>query len=301
MSWVACGRFDAYWETPINSWDVLAGRLIVEEAGGWVSEFLSGKGFLEGNPILAAAPGIGAELRRLLEPRTKRPDYGRSSTKGRRQAAAIAEPSGKAVPLYSLWLLPDPDRKDQLLRTIEELAALVETPTFLPHVTIQGGILPPLDALRKEVLPQLDEGPPFSLEIQSVETSSAYFRSLYLRLGISPSFGRLQELTAAKLGTRAGLPPFPHLSLSYGKGPEPEGKRVLTNRLGAEYAGRLYVIYRDRTGKMSTSIPIDSWEITKTKLNEGVGITSQTYFRRSRRGCSGSMSQTETASQTLSE
>ena len=68
MSWVACGRFDAYWETHINSWDVLAGLLIVEEAGGWVSEFLSGKGFLEGNPILAAAPGIGAELRRLLEP-----------------------------------------------------------------------------------------------------------------------------------------------------------------------------------------------------------------------------------------
>lgn len=182
-----------------------------------------------------------------------------------RQAAAIAEPSGKAVPLYSLWLLPDPDRKDQLLRTIEELAALFETPTFLPHVTIQGDILPPLDALRKEVLPQLDEGPPFSLEIQSVETSSAYFRSLYLRLGISPSFGRLQELTAAKLGTRAGLPPFPHLSLSYGKGPEPEGKRVLANRLGAEYAGQAVVFTGIVLVKCSSSIPIDSWEIIEER------------------------------------
>jgi myo-inositol-1(or 4)-monophosphatase len=68
MAWTACGRFDAYWEPHINSWDVLAGLAIASEAGCWVSDFLAGKGFDEGNPILAAAPGIAEKLRGLLGP-----------------------------------------------------------------------------------------------------------------------------------------------------------------------------------------------------------------------------------------
>jgi myo-inositol-1(or 4)-monophosphatase len=68
MAWTACGRFDAYWEPHINSWDVLAGLAIAKEAGCWVSDFLEGEGFLEGNSILAAAPGIAGELHGLLEP-----------------------------------------------------------------------------------------------------------------------------------------------------------------------------------------------------------------------------------------
>jgi len=36
---VACGRFDAFWEFNLNPWDTAAGVLIVEEAGGQVSDF----------------------------------------------------------------------------------------------------------------------------------------------------------------------------------------------------------------------------------------------------------------------
>lgn len=42
MCWVAAGRFDGYWEDCLNPWDVSAGKLIVEEAGGKVTDF-SGK------------------------------------------------------------------------------------------------------------------------------------------------------------------------------------------------------------------------------------------------------------------
>ncbi len=39
LCYVACGRFDAYWEYELNPWDFSAGKLIVEEAGGQVSDF----------------------------------------------------------------------------------------------------------------------------------------------------------------------------------------------------------------------------------------------------------------------
>lgn len=59
---VASGRIDGYCELHMNSWDALAGLLLVEEAGGWTNDFLGGSGLREGNPILACTP----ELRSVL-------------------------------------------------------------------------------------------------------------------------------------------------------------------------------------------------------------------------------------------
>lgn len=39
LCWVACGRFDAFWEQNLNPWDIAAGYLIVEEAGGKITNF----------------------------------------------------------------------------------------------------------------------------------------------------------------------------------------------------------------------------------------------------------------------
>ncbi|OGR49060.1 MAG: hypothetical protein A2021_00180 [Elusimicrobia bacterium GWF2_52_66] len=39
MAWLAAGRTDGYWEFSLKPWDVAAGRLLVEEAGGCVSDF----------------------------------------------------------------------------------------------------------------------------------------------------------------------------------------------------------------------------------------------------------------------
>lgn len=62
LAYVADGRSDAYAELHINAWDCLAGLLLVEEAGGRVSPFLSAGGLLEGCPILAASPAIAPVL-----------------------------------------------------------------------------------------------------------------------------------------------------------------------------------------------------------------------------------------------
>src|SRR5690606_5063436 len=39
LCWVACGRFDGFWEYNLNPWDIAAGYLIVQEAGGTITNF----------------------------------------------------------------------------------------------------------------------------------------------------------------------------------------------------------------------------------------------------------------------
>jgi myo-inositol-1(or 4)-monophosphatase len=63
---VAAGRIDAYIEMHINLWDVAAALCILPEAGAYVSDFTAGPGMTQGNPILAAAPGLAGVLVPLL-------------------------------------------------------------------------------------------------------------------------------------------------------------------------------------------------------------------------------------------
>jgi myo-inositol-1(or 4)-monophosphatase len=62
LAYVAAGRRDGYVENHINAWDCLAGNLLVAEAGGYVSDFLSGEGLRKGNPLIACAAGVKTAL-----------------------------------------------------------------------------------------------------------------------------------------------------------------------------------------------------------------------------------------------
>lgn len=66
LCYVACGRLDAYWDVELWPWDMSAGALIVEEAGGQVSD-LSGKMFNHlGNNILATNRVLHSEILKIL-------------------------------------------------------------------------------------------------------------------------------------------------------------------------------------------------------------------------------------------
>lgn len=67
LAYVAAGRLIGYCEAHINAWDCLAGILLVNEAGGWTSDFLADGGLLKGNPIVAAAPGVAEALSRIAD------------------------------------------------------------------------------------------------------------------------------------------------------------------------------------------------------------------------------------------
>ena len=53
LAYVACGRVDAFWELTLSPWDMAAGVILVEEAGGCVSDFWSGKDSLANGHIVA--------------------------------------------------------------------------------------------------------------------------------------------------------------------------------------------------------------------------------------------------------
>lgn len=53
LCYVACGRFDGFWELKLHPWDVAAGALIVQEAGGRISDFRNQEISIFGSEILA--------------------------------------------------------------------------------------------------------------------------------------------------------------------------------------------------------------------------------------------------------
>lgn len=67
LCFVACGRFDGFWEQNLKPWDTAAGMLIAQEAGALVTDF-SGKPFMvDKNEILATNGKIHKEMLALLE------------------------------------------------------------------------------------------------------------------------------------------------------------------------------------------------------------------------------------------
>ena len=66
LAYVACGRYDGFWEMGLSSWDVAAGSLLVTEAGGVVTDFLGRGGYVESGDIIAAAPEIHPDMLRVV-------------------------------------------------------------------------------------------------------------------------------------------------------------------------------------------------------------------------------------------
>jgi len=56
LAYTACGRFEGFFEYNLNPWDVAAGILLVQEAGGTVTDFSGKNNSLFGREILAAGP-----------------------------------------------------------------------------------------------------------------------------------------------------------------------------------------------------------------------------------------------------
>ncbi len=67
LAYVACGRFDGFFEYGLNPWDVAAGSLIVKEAGGAVSDFSKKDNFVFGKEILAVNSAVYQELSKKIK------------------------------------------------------------------------------------------------------------------------------------------------------------------------------------------------------------------------------------------
>ena len=66
LAYVACGRFDGFWEEGLKPWDVAAGSLLVEEAGGRVSKYDGSPLSIYTPPIVASNGLLHEEMMRVL-------------------------------------------------------------------------------------------------------------------------------------------------------------------------------------------------------------------------------------------
>ena len=66
MAYVACGRFDGYWQRELNYWDIAAGIIILKEAGGYVDFFEQDEILPLRKNIIASNSIIHDNLRELI-------------------------------------------------------------------------------------------------------------------------------------------------------------------------------------------------------------------------------------------
>lgn len=67
LSYVAAGRFEAFWETGLSPWDVAAGIIILQQAGGKISDFSGGENYLFGGEIVATNANYAQEFQAIVK------------------------------------------------------------------------------------------------------------------------------------------------------------------------------------------------------------------------------------------
>ncbi|MDY0055369.1 MAG: inositol monophosphatase family protein [Methyloversatilis sp.] len=68
LAYVACGRFDGFFEIGLSPWDIAGGSLLVSEAGGLVGNLQGETGYMESGNLVAATPRIYPAILQAIEP-----------------------------------------------------------------------------------------------------------------------------------------------------------------------------------------------------------------------------------------
>ena len=71
LAYLAAGRVDGFWEFGLRPWDIAAGVLLVQEAGGLVADMVGGHGFMESGNLVAANPKVLREILTTIRPHLK--------------------------------------------------------------------------------------------------------------------------------------------------------------------------------------------------------------------------------------
>ena len=77
LAYTACGLFDGFFEFKLSAWDVAAGALLVEEAGGTATDMDGGDGYLDSGDVVCGPSGVHREL---LEAVTRHRDQWQKTT-----------------------------------------------------------------------------------------------------------------------------------------------------------------------------------------------------------------------------
>ncbi|PKO26173.1 MAG: inositol monophosphatase, partial [Betaproteobacteria bacterium HGW-Betaproteobacteria-8] len=68
LAYVAAGWYDGFWEIGLSKWDIAAGALLVQEAGGIVGDFEGNESWIDSGNIVAANPKVFAQILQTITP-----------------------------------------------------------------------------------------------------------------------------------------------------------------------------------------------------------------------------------------
>ena len=68
LAYVAAGRLDGFWEIGLKEWDMAAGALLIQEAGGIISDFSGGNDYLTTGNIIAGSPKVHKVMLQTIQP-----------------------------------------------------------------------------------------------------------------------------------------------------------------------------------------------------------------------------------------
>ena len=72
LAYVAAGRLDGFWEFGLSKWDIAAGSLMIQEAGGIIDDMNGRQQFLETGNVIAAPPKIFQAMAKTIQPHLKK-------------------------------------------------------------------------------------------------------------------------------------------------------------------------------------------------------------------------------------
>jgi myo-inositol-1(or 4)-monophosphatase len=67
LAYVACGRYDGFWESGLSAWDMAAGALLIKEAGGLITDFAAGDEYLKNGNVVAGTPKVFPGLLKIVQ------------------------------------------------------------------------------------------------------------------------------------------------------------------------------------------------------------------------------------------
>ncbi|KTC66115.1 inositol monophosphatase (plasmid) [Legionella adelaidensis] len=68
LAYVASGRLDGFWELGLRPWDIAAGALLIQEAGGFISDTQGGENYIKNGDVVAGTPKVFKSLLQTLQP-----------------------------------------------------------------------------------------------------------------------------------------------------------------------------------------------------------------------------------------
>jgi hypothetical protein len=153
----------------------------------------------------------------------------------------------------AFWLLPAPAPRDVFRSLVHELAARYEAPEFEPHLTLCAGDFDP--SFDFASVQERDLPPFIELEVDSIEQSEKYTKTLFVRFKPNAELSALRKSIADLLEEEADGSFDPHVSLMYKTMPAHDRAK-----LAASVALPFERVRFDRITAIKTPAQIDSPE-----------------------------------------